>query len=69
MSADSSANDIANLVIDLALKAIEASQDTFEPGVDRAAAIRGRLTMERTKLQGAIRQALTETAAEARRKP
>jgi hypothetical protein len=69
MSADSSAMDITNLVLDLALKAIKASQESFDPGVDRDAAVRGRLTMERQKLKDAIRKASGETAEEARRKP
>lgn len=69
MSADSLANDIANLVVDIAMKAIEASKEKFDPGVDPAFAIRGRLTMERQKLKDTIRKALDETAAEARRKP
>jgi hypothetical protein len=41
MSADSSAMDITDLVLDLAVKAIKASQESFDPGVDRDAAVRG----------------------------
>lgn len=62
MSADTHAMDITNLVIDLTLKAIETSQVTFDPGVDRAAAMRLRLINEREKLKSAIRRALDETA-------